>query len=86
MCTLGGARIGVWTWWSNDRVKPLEEVMAEFKATGSYRANGVWRPVVTFSRLFGATGGLSRFGAIAASYAEPIWIIPCLVGSQCRRG
>ncbi len=48
VCTLGGALIGLWTWWSHDRVKPLEEVMAEFKTTGSYRTNGTWKPVVTF--------------------------------------
>ena len=35
VCTVGGAAIGVWTWWSHDRVHPLEEVMAEFKATGT---------------------------------------------------
>ena len=190
VCTLGGALIGVWTWWSNDRVKPLEEVMAEFKTTGSYKTNGVWKPVVTFllplvfggsigfeagltglitagccwirdklkaaglreaavadvtiaasisaifgtplagivagaesapadgedvlqepdvndynmrrgakivlytaaafgafggivafSQLFGASGGLPRFGAITASYAELLWIIPCLAAA-----
>ena len=48
VCTLGGALIGVWTWWSHDRVRPLEEVMSEFKKTGSCKTNGVWRPVVTF--------------------------------------
>lgn len=48
VCTVGGVVIGLWTWWSRDEVKPLEEVMAEFKKTGSYRTNGVWKPVVTF--------------------------------------
>lgn len=48
VCTVGGAIIGVWTWWSQDRVQPLEHVMAEFKRTGSYRTNGVFKPVVTF--------------------------------------
>ena len=46
VCTIGGAVIGLWTWWSNDRVKPLEEVMATFKATGSFKTNGAIRPVV----------------------------------------
>jgi hypothetical protein len=48
VCTLGGAVIGLWTWWSNDRVKPLSAVMREFKQTGSYKTNGAVKPVVTF--------------------------------------
>ncbi len=48
VCTVGGVVIGLWTWWSQDEVKPLEEVMHEFKETGSYRTNGVWKPAVTF--------------------------------------
>ena len=47
-CTLGGVIIGLWTLWSHDEVSSLEEVMSEFKQTGSYRTNGVWRPVITF--------------------------------------
>ena len=47
-CTLGGAVIGVWTYVSNDRVKSLEEVLGEFKRTGSYKTQGAIRPVVTF--------------------------------------
>ena len=48
VCTLGGILIGLWTWWSHDRVRSLEEVMGEFKETGSYRTNGVVKPVVSF--------------------------------------
>lgn len=48
VCTVGGLVIGAWTWWSKDQLKPLGEVMAEFKRTGSYRTNGVARPVITF--------------------------------------
>ena len=48
ICTVGGVAIGLWTWWSDDVVKPLHEVMAEFKATGSYKTNGVVKPVITF--------------------------------------
>ncbi len=47
-CTLGGLVIGAWTWWSNDRVRPLEEVMAQFRHTGSYRTQGAVKPTVTF--------------------------------------
>ena len=57
-CTLGGALIGVWTWWSRDRVKPLEEVMAEFKATGSYKTQGFAKPVVTFLLPLGFGGSI----------------------------
>lgn len=59
VCTLGGAIIGLWTWWSNDRVRPLEEVMGEFKRTGSYRADGVLKPVVSFllPLVFGGSVG-----------------------------
>ena len=48
VCTIGGVLIGVWTWWSRDAVMPLETVMEEFKETGSYRTNGIWKPVITF--------------------------------------
>lgn len=59
VCTLGGAVIGLWTWWSGDRVRPLEEVMGEFKRTGSYRANGAVKPVVSFllPLVFGGSVG-----------------------------
>lgn len=48
VCTVGGVIIGLWTYWSRDEVQPLEVVMREFKQTGSYRTNGVVRPVVSF--------------------------------------
>ena len=47
-CTIGGAVIGLWTYWSRDEVQSLEVVMHEFKETGSYRTNGALRPVVSF--------------------------------------
>ena len=75
VCALGGAVIGVWTWWSNDRVKPLEEVMAEFKATGSYQTNGVWKPVVTFllPLVFGGSIGFEA-GLTGLITAGCCWI------------
>ena len=75
VCTLGGAIIGVWTWWSGDRVKPLEEVMAEFKATGSYRTDGVAKPVVTFllPLVFGGSVGFEA-GLTGLITAGCCWI------------
>lgn len=75
VCTLGGLIIGVWTWWSHDRVQPLEKVMAEFKATGSYRTNGVWKPVVTFllPLVFGGSIGFEA-GLTGIITAGSCWI------------
>ena len=75
VCTLGGAIIGVWTWWSGDVVQPLEEVMAEFKATGSYRTNGAWKPVVTFllPLVFGGSVGFEA-GLTGLITAGCCWI------------
>lgn len=69
-CTLGGLAIGVWTHLTQDRVSTLEEVMAEFKNTGSYRVHGVVRPVVSFllPLVFGGSIGFEAglTGLIAA--------------------
>ncbi len=75
VCTLGGAVIGLWTWWSNDRVRPLEEVMAEFKATGNYQTQGVWKPVVTFllPLVFGGSIGFEA-GLTGLITAGCCWI------------
>lgn len=74
-CTVGGALIGLWTWWSNDRVRPLEEVMAEFKETGSYRVNGVAKPVVSFllPLVFGGSVGFEA-GLTGLICAGCCWI------------
>ena len=74
-CTIGGVLIGVWTWWSKDRVRPLEEVMAEFKATGSYKTNGVVRPVITFllPLVFGGSIGFEA-GLTGLITAGCCWI------------
>ncbi len=75
VCTLGGLLIGLWTWWSNDRVQPLEQVLAEFKQTGSYRTNGVWKPVVTFllPLVFGGSVGFEA-GLTGLITAGCCWI------------
>jgi len=75
VCTVGGAIIGLWTWWSGDRVRPLEEVMAEFKETGAYEVNGVVKPVVTFllPLVFGGSIGFEA-GLTGLITAGCCWI------------
>lgn len=75
VCTLGGVIIGLWTWWSRDTIKPLEEVMAEFKRTGSFRTNGVWKPIVTFllPLVFGGSIGFEA-GLTGLITAGCCWI------------
>ena len=87
VCTLGGMAIGVWTWWSNDAVKPLEEVMAEFKATGSYRTNGAVKPVVTFllPLVFGGSIGFEA-GLTGLITAGCCWIRDRLKAAGLRAG
>jgi len=87
ICTLGGALIGVWTWWSHDVVRPLEEVMAEFKQTGSYRTNGVWKPVVTFllPLVFGGSIGFEA-GLTGLITAGCCWIRDKLKAAGLRVG
>ena len=75
VCTLGGAVIGLWTWWSNDRVKPLDAVMKEFKETGSYKTNGAVKPVITFllPLVFGGSIGFEA-GLTGLITAGCCWI------------
>ncbi|MBO4364798.1 MAG: chloride channel protein [Eggerthellaceae bacterium] len=75
ICTIGGAVIGVWTWWSNDRVRPLEEVLGEFRKTGSYRTQGALKPVVTFllPLVFGGSIGFEA-GLTGLITAGCCWI------------
>lgn len=86
-CTLGGAVIGVWTWWSHDQVKSLEEVMAEFRETGSYRTNGVARPVVSFllPLVFGGSVGFEA-GLTGLITAGCCWIRDRLKAAGLRVG
>ena len=86
-CTIGGVLIGLWTWWSQDRVKPLEEVMAEFKATGTYQTNGVWKPVVTFllPLVFGGSIGFEA-GLTGMITAGCCWIRDKLKAAGLRAG
>jgi H+/Cl- antiporter ClcA len=87
ICALGGVLIGVWTWWSHDQVKPLEEVMAEFKATGSYKTNGVVKPVITFllPLVFGGSIGFEA-GLTGLITAGCCWIRDRLKAAGLRAG
>ena len=87
VCAVGGVLIGFWTWWSQDRVRPLEEVMAEFKATGSYKTNGVWKPVVTFllPLVFGGSIGFEA-GLTGLITAGCCWIRDKLKAAGLRAG
>lgn len=87
VCTLGGALIGAWTWWSQDRVRPLEEVMAEFKQTGSYKTNGAWKPAVTFllPLVFGGSIGFEA-GLTGLITAGCCWIRDQLKKTGLRLG
>ena len=87
VCALGGLVIGMWTWWSKDRVRPLEEVMGEFRRTGSYRTNGVLRPVVTFllPLVFGGSIGFEA-GLTGLITAGCCWIRDQLKKAGLRAG
>lgn len=86
-CTLGGAIIGVWTWYARDSVKPLEEVLETFRKTGSYRTNGVARPVVSFllPLVFGGSVGFEAglTGIIASGCC---WVRDRLKAAGLRAG
>ena len=42
-------------------------------------AFGAFAGIAAFSELFGAMGGLPRFDAITATYADLLWAIPCIL-------
>ncbi|MDO4798088.1 MAG: chloride channel protein [Coriobacteriales bacterium] len=87
VCTLGGIIIGIWTWWSHDVVRPLEEVMAEFKKTGSFRTNGAIKPVVTFllPLVFGGSVGFEA-GLTGLISSGCCWIRDQLKRAGLRAG
>jgi len=86
-CTIGGILIGLWTWFSGERVKPLETVMAEFKRTGSYRTDGAVKPVVTFllPLVFGGSIGFEA-GLTGLITAGCCWIRDKLKAAGLRAG
>lgn len=74
VCTLGGLLIGLWTKAFNNAPKPLEEVMAEVKQTGSYRIKGLGSSIVSFllplafGGSIGPEAGLTGIIAAACSW------------------
>lgn len=74
-CTLGGLCIGVWTHVSRNRVRGLEEVMAEFKATGTYDLHGGGKAAVSFllPLVFGGSIGFEA-GLTGIIVAGCCWI------------
>lgn len=74
-CTFGGLIIGLWTLWSGDRIKPLEQVLSEFRHTGTYRVNGPVKPIITFllPLVFGGSVGFEA-GLTGIITAACCWI------------
>lgn len=58
-CPLGGLAIGLWTWFSQNRVASLETVMREFRETGRYDLHGPGKSLVSFllPLVFGGSVG-----------------------------
>ena len=75
VCTLGGIVIGLWTHFAKDEVRPLEQVLGTFRRTGSYRMNGVAKPVVSFllPLVFGGSVGFEA-GLTGIITAACCWI------------
>lgn len=87
VCTIGGAVIGVWSWRTHDRVKTLAATMKELKETGSFRVNGVIKPVITFllPLVFGGSVGFEA-GLTGLTTAGCCWIRDQLKKAGLRVG
>lgn len=87
VCTVGGAIIGMWTWWSHDRVSSFRTVITEFKQTGSFKTNGPWKPVVSFllPLVFGGSIGFEA-GLTGLITAGCCWIRDQLKRAGLRVG
>lgn len=74
-CTLGGLIIGLWTYFSGNRINGLEEVMREFKQTGTYNLHGPFKTVVSFllPLIFGGSVGFEA-GLTGIITAGCCWI------------
>ena len=74
-CTVGGLVIGLWTQATGVRVNTLEEVMHEFRQTGSYRTDGAVKPAVSFllPLVFGGSVGFEA-GLTGLVTAGCCWI------------
>lgn len=74
-CTLGGLIIGLWTFFTGSRIRGLEEVMHEFKQTGTYNLRGPLKTVVSFllPLVFGGSIGFEA-GLTGIITAGCCWI------------
>ncbi|MBE6473571.1 MAG: chloride channel protein [Coriobacteriaceae bacterium] len=74
VCTAGGLVIGLWTYFTDDKIEPLEEVMAEFKRTGTYEISPV-KGTVSFllPLVFGGSIGFEA-GLTGIITAACCWI------------
>jgi len=86
-CTFGGLVIGLWTYFSGNRIKPLEAVMVEFKRTGNYRLGGAGKSVVSFllPLVFGGSVGFEA-GLTGIITAACCWIRDKLKAAGLRAG
>ena len=75
VCTIGGLVIGLWTHVSDNRIKPLEVVMTEFKRTGGCDLGGAGKSVVSFllPLVFGGSVGFEA-GLTGIITASCCWI------------
>lgn len=73
-CTAGGFLIGAWTHFAHASVEPLEDVMGEFRATGSYRIRPV-KGTVAFALplVFGGSVGFEA-GLTGIVVSASCWI------------
>ena len=86
VCMAGGLAIGIWTRFTGSAIEPLEQVLATFKRTGSYRVGAVKGTVsfllpLVFGGSVGFEAGLT--GIIAAACC---WIRDRLKAAGLRAG
>ncbi len=86
ICTAGGIAIGLWTRYTGDHVRPLHEVMAEFKKTGSYHVHPV-KGTVSFllPLVFGGSVGFEA-GLTGLATAGCCWMRDQLKKAGLRVG
>lgn len=74
VCTAGGLVIGLWTFFTDNQVEPLEKVMGEFKQTGTYGIDPV-KGTVSFllPLVFGGSIGFEA-GLTGIITAACCWI------------
>lgn len=74
VCTAGGLVIGLWTYFTDNRIEPLEKVMEDFKRTGTYEIEPV-KGTVSFllPLVFGGSIGFEA-GLTGIITAACCWI------------